>query len=268
MKKLILFILLCFHFVVLFAQQDVTTFLGIPVDGTKSEMIEKLKEKGFVCSAYSDDILQGEFNGEEVEIKVLTVNNRVWRIALRDKYSRSEQQIKIRYNKLCEQFSNNKRYTSYNKAYTSFFQNLLSKTLIPYLSSTPSKDSSYVIPYDEDISYEMSVNEKVYQAIFCQNPDTVIFFNNPILQKECPNVYKMFLNIGYSGLSDTSNNAMYEYCKELSMEEDVSVSKEGVEAFFLIFKKSVCFQIFSRDAGYYIMMCYDNEYNKTHGEDL
>lgn len=30
-----------------FAQKDVTQFLGIPVDGTKTEMVQKLKAKGF-----------------------------------------------------------------------------------------------------------------------------------------------------------------------------------------------------------------------------
>ena len=56
MKRLILLVVLCFHVFVLLAQQDVTTFLGIPVDGTKSEMIEKLKEKGFVYSSHSDNL--------------------------------------------------------------------------------------------------------------------------------------------------------------------------------------------------------------------
>ena len=32
---------------ILYAQKDVTQFLGIPVDGSKSEMIQKLKAKGY-----------------------------------------------------------------------------------------------------------------------------------------------------------------------------------------------------------------------------
>ena len=77
MKRLILLVVLCFHVFVLLAQQDVTTFLGIPVDGTKPEMIAKLKEKGFVYSRHSD-VLRGEFNGEDVEIHIVTDNNKVW----------------------------------------------------------------------------------------------------------------------------------------------------------------------------------------------
>ena len=36
----------------MYAQSDVTKFLGIPVDGFKPDMIRALKEKGFVSSMY------------------------------------------------------------------------------------------------------------------------------------------------------------------------------------------------------------------------
>lgn len=268
MKKLILFILLCFHFVVLLAQQDVTTFLGIPVDGTKPEMIKKLKEKGFVYSRYSD-VLRGEFNGEDVEIHIVTDNNKVWRIAVFDKLKRSEQQIKIRYNQLCIQFSNNNRYTSRQKVYTSLFPNLLNYSRIPYMSFYQSKDSSFIIPDNEDISHEMTVNEKLYQAIFYQYPDSATFFNNPIIQKECPNVYKMFLDIGYAGLVDTSNDAIKEYYRELSWDEKMDIRSEAGDIVFFGFNKSVWFQIFSwRYDEYSIVIYYDNKYNEANGEDL
>ena len=57
-------------------EKDVTKFLGIPVDGAKSDMIQKLKEKGFVPSSYKD-MLEGEFNGTDVYISVVTNNNKV-----------------------------------------------------------------------------------------------------------------------------------------------------------------------------------------------
>lgn len=55
----------------MYAQKDVTKFLGIPVDGTKSEMIQKLKAKGFTYNSVKD-MLEGEFNGSEVQIAVVT----------------------------------------------------------------------------------------------------------------------------------------------------------------------------------------------------
>lgn len=61
-----------------FAQKkDVTKFLGIPVDGTKTEMIQKLKAKGFTYNQRLD-CLEGEFNGREVKIFVVTNNNKVY----------------------------------------------------------------------------------------------------------------------------------------------------------------------------------------------
>ena len=59
-------------------------FLGIPVDGTKSAMIQKLKAKGYTYNA-TLDILEGEFNGQPVFISVVTENNKVYRICLLDK---------------------------------------------------------------------------------------------------------------------------------------------------------------------------------------
>lgn len=90
-------------------QHNVTKFLGIPVDGSKWTMIQKLKEKGFVEPNNKFD-LEGEFNGENVYVKIVTNNNKVWRIGVWDKTTRSEAQIKIRYNKLIRQFRNSVKY--------------------------------------------------------------------------------------------------------------------------------------------------------------
>ena len=54
-----------------FAQKDVTQFLGIPVDGTKTEMVQKLKAKGFKYNS-TYDWLEGEFNGREVVLLIAT----------------------------------------------------------------------------------------------------------------------------------------------------------------------------------------------------
>ena len=49
-----------------YAQKDVTQFLDIPVDGYKPEMIEKLKSKGYTINQQSEDVLDGEFNGQKL----------------------------------------------------------------------------------------------------------------------------------------------------------------------------------------------------------
>lgn len=139
MKKIFLLLLLLASATV-YAQKEVTKFLGIPVDGYKSEMIQKLKAKGYTYNS-TTDYLEGEFNGRDVEIAVVTNNNKVYRIFVADKYSVDESQIKIKFNNLCQQFSNNAKYITLK---------------------------NYSIPESEDISYEMLVNKKPYQAAFYQ----------------------------------------------------------------------------------------------------
>ena len=144
MKRFLSITLSLVFAVTAFAQQkDVTKFLGIPVDGTKAEMIEKLKAKGFTINPYVNDVLDGEFNGTEVHISIVTNNNKVWRIWLIDANKRDSYQIRLRFNMLCEQFNNNKHYIS-----------LL----------------DYTIPHDENIEHEMMINKKVYEAAFYQIP--------------------------------------------------------------------------------------------------
>ena len=66
-----------------FAQKEVTKFLGIPVDGSPTEMIKKLKAKGFktdekfmqpikqgLVDWYGPEALTGYFNGEYVYYQV------------------------------------------------------------------------------------------------------------------------------------------------------------------------------------------------------
>ena len=76
-KNSLLFILLMYSLTML-AQKDITKFMGIPVDGFKKDMIQKLKAKGF---EYDNeiDLLTGEFNGEKVNIFVATQSNNAMR---------------------------------------------------------------------------------------------------------------------------------------------------------------------------------------------
>ena len=141
MKKLIFTLLISLFALNVVAQKDVTKFLGIPVDGTKAEMIRKLKAKGFKSTTYDREILEGEFNGYDVTVHIATTNNKVSRIMVCDKNNVNESTIRIRFNNLCHQFNNNGKYIAYN---------------------------NFTIPDSEDISYNMSINNKRYEAIFYQ----------------------------------------------------------------------------------------------------
>ena len=139
-----------------FAQKEVTQFMGIPVDGSPTEMVKKLKTKGFKTDEDAiqavkrglidwdgPEVLIGRFNGERVRVYLGVEQNKVWRIFLSDKDSRDETQIKMRFNTLVRQFENNDKY-------------------VPYF------DGEQTIADDEDISYQITVNKKQYQALFAQ----------------------------------------------------------------------------------------------------
>ena len=227
MRKIFTIIVLLVASVTLFAQSDVTKFLGIPVDGFKPDMIRKLKEKGFVSTAYDKDILEGEFNGHDVHIHIVTNNNKVYRIMVADKNSISETNIRIRFNNLCYQFANNSKYTT-------------------FLSDV----DDYIIPEGEDISYEMSVNNKRYEASFYQKPDTIA------QQKDLENY----------------RNSLLEKYTEEELNDSATVNKIVQDAILYAMdistKKSVWFMISESYGKYCIIMFYDNEYNRANGDDL
>lgn len=147
MKRVLIFVVLLMTSVSLSAQDApiveekyVTQFLGIPVDGTKSEMIAKLKEKGFVSNEYYPDVLEGEFNGRQVEVQIQTNNDKVCRIIVVYITSFDESVIKRGFNTLCYQFKNNPKYI------------------------TPDDFDNFIIAENERISHEMLVHNKEYVA--------------------------------------------------------------------------------------------------------
>lgn len=210
----------------LYAQKTVTKFLGIPVDGTKTAMIQQLEAKGYQYNS-TMDVLTGEFNGKEVILSVVANNNKVYRILVKDAVGSSETDIKIRFNTLCQQFENNKKY------------------LAP---------QDYRIPDDEKISYEMSVNNKRYEADFYQmdfaSVDTVA------IQEEA--------------LKYFSSKYTTEQIDKMSDEEKSSIGQEFAFNYLidLMKNRSVWFMIEEEYGKYYILLYYDNGYNQANGEDL
>ena len=203
----------------IYAQQDVTKFLGIPVDGSKSEMIQKLKAKGYTSSPLDKDVLVGEFNGADVNIHVVTNNNKVYRRMICDVNNIDERAIQIRFNRLCEQFVNNSKY-----------------------SSLPLEE--YMIPDDEDISYEITVHKKRYEAVFYQKTDETF-------------------------MAKQIEAAFPQYTKEQLANPSEELRAEIVNFVTqYISKKAVWFMINERLGKYCITMYYDNEYNNANGEDL
>lgn len=148
-----------------------------------------------------------------------------------DVVTRNEADIKIRFNRLVNQFENNKRYTSYE---------------------------NYTLSDEENISYEMAVHKKNYGASFYQVPDFEKI-DTLALQEELRNE----LLSKYT--EDELKNPSEEKLKEIQAETIEISMKIGAK---LMLKKSVWFTICEYHGEYYITMYYDNEYNHANGEDL
>lgn len=242
MKKILILVMTVILSAGAFAQREVTKFLGIPVDGTKQSMIQKLKAKGFTYDQQTD-YLYGEFNGEEVSISVQTQGNKVWRIAITDEIGRSENQIRIRFNNLVNQFENNNKY-------------------MPYKDSQTLSDN-------EDISLEISANDKQYAAIFYQYSKDAPEFSDTLeyrerYAKELKQIEEYLSQFTEEQLENPTEE-MEENSKKIL---DWSVQSKIEMITDLLYRKVVWFTIGRNYGKYYITMFYENGYNEADGSDL
>lgn len=226
MRKLLVIVVAILYTVSCFAQEDVTKFLGFPVDGAKSEMIKNLKSKGFKLSNVNGtDVLTGRFNGNDVNVYISTENGKVSRLMVCDENTMSETDIKIRFNRLCRQFKDNGKYLSLD---------------------------DYTIPEDEDLSYEMAVRNKRYEAIFYQLPE-----GEAMEQLQATILEEIQRKYTTEQLESPSEDIRNEI---ISLTFDVMMNS--------LKNKPVWFMISELYGKYYITMFYDNEYNRANGEDL
>ena len=144
-----------------------------------------------------------------------------------DNFTVDEAQIKIRFNNLVSQFVNNKRYFPLDK---------------------------YTLSDEENISYEMTVNKKNYDAYFYQVPD-MEKADTLALQEKVRNEL----------LSKYTAAELINPSEEIKKEIKNTAIKIGTE---LMLMKPVWFKIVRVNGEYFICIFYDNEYNRSHGEDL
>lgn len=230
MKQIITFGLVMLLAHAALAQKNVTQFLGIPIDGTKNVMMQKLKAKGYTYNAKLD-CLDGEFNGRDVHLYIVTNNNKVWRIMVTDAYpTRNEADIRIRFNTLCKQFSKNGKYTPIDIT------------------------GDYQIDESEDISIQMSLYNKRYEAAYYQVTEAD---NDTTGAREWlfNKITEEYGEERWDSMSDEEKQS-----KSISMAMEWMLEK--------ISKKLVWFLISEQYGRYSIIMYYDNEYNHSNGEDL
>lgn len=224
MKRLFTILFSLMLTVTLLAQNDVTTFLGIPVDGTKTAFIQKLKAKGFVSTSMSGSDLQGKFNGKDVYVIVQTNNNKVCRIVVTEKdKTRDESDIIIKFNRLLGQFRSNSKYVE----------------LVP----------NEEIEDGTDVSYQMRIKNKRFQAEFYQKPEKM---DESDAEKAV-------------SLQDKAKKAQ-ELGDYSAIGELFADAKGLLEKYFQ--KKLVWFMITEVYGQYSIAIFYENGYNMANGEDL
>ena len=233
MKKILTLAVVLMTTIALSAQEkkDVTKFLGIPVDGYKSEMISKLKAKGFTSTSHDKNVLEGEFNGKDVELHVVTNNNKVYRIMVADKNYVSETSIRIRFNNLLNQFENNSNYFG-------------------------DSNNEYIAD-DENISYNINVKNKRYEVIFYQG-------FTPFIKELESTLEKKYGIKNPMDLLENENLSQSE--KKIALEYTTSYIKDYLDN--TLYNNKVWFMIDENYGKYRILMFYDNCYNQANGEDL
>ncbi len=263
MKRTLIAVLLALTSFLCFGQDGgALKFLGIPIDGTESKFVAQLKAKGFTYNSVYESY-KGQFNGKPVDVYIHTNHNLVDRVYVAFPYT-NEEGIRIEFNRLLGQFQENAKYMDLAM--------------------------NSEIPADDDISYEISVNNKRYQASFSYfDPDRdPATFMDAILDK----LSEFFTEEQQAKLKEYSKKLVdtpKEEHEELQaqlmaeMQEMGLGQTEGSEmdpekalrflATFMDGMRSladgdVWFMIHERYGRYQIGLYYDNLHNQAHGEDL
>ena len=238
MKRLLSFVIgILIMCSTVFGQSEGTLkFLGIPVDGSKSEMVAALKSKGFRYDSNSG-FLVGDFNGRESHIGIVENHGKVYRVVVFDANTYDAGEIRIRFNNLIHQFEN-----SNGKYY--------------YI------DQNEMIPEDEDIHYEIIVHDKQYSATFIYNP----LYGNDELRDKVINEVKLSLE-EIKDEKTTVGITYGEFYSDKDLYNQLILSTVRMAAIQMS-NGSVWFKICEYYGKYYIGLYYDNLINSPNGEDL
>lgn len=263
MKKTLLITLFALFCTVAFSQDGgPLKFLGIPIDGTESQFVAKLKTKGFTYSTLTEGY-KGQFNGKPVDVYIHTNHNLVDRVYVAFPYT-TEESIRTEFNRLLGQFKNNAK----------------------YLDLSMNEE----IPEDDDISYEISVKNKRYQASFSYydaDRDRIAFMNalmdkfSEFFTPEQLAKLKEYAIKAMDAPQDQQKALQAEMMAEmqkmgLGQDENVEPDPEKAYKFLATFMDGmrsladgdVWFMIHEHYGRYQIGLYYDNLHNQAHGEDL
>ena len=263
MKRIVLIALLAFLPFIGFGQNHgALKFLGIPIDGTESQFASELRAKGFTYNSASKSF-KGQFNGKNVDVYLHTNHNLVDRVYVAFPAT-NEEGIRVEYNQLLRQFQENEKYMDL--------------------------DMNEKIPDDDDISYEISVKSKRYQASFSYfdpDRDRVAFMNalldelSDFFTKEQLEKMKEFTKKMAEAPDEEHEEIEAQMMAEMQAlgfgEDDNSEPDPEKALKFLatlmdgmksLADGDVWFMIHEQYGRYNIGLYYDNLHNRPHGEDL
>lgn len=263
MKKALLIALLTLFSALCFGQDGgPLKFLGIPIDGTEAQFAAKLKAKGFTYSALTEGY-KGQFNGKQVDVYIHTNHNLVDRVYVAFPNT-TEEGIRVEFNRLLAQFKDTGKYMDLSM--------------------------NEEIPADDDISYEITVKNKRYQASFSyydSDRDPVAFMNalmdkfSGFFTEEQLAKLKEYAVKAMDVPEDQSEALQAEMMAEmqkmgLGQDENAEPDPEKAFKFLATFMDGmssladgeVWFMIHENYGRYNIGLYYDNIHNQAHGEDL
>ncbi len=232
--RLFFVILFCLFCVNIFAQRDVTTFLGVPIDGAKDELLEKLKDKGWLPSMKGSDVLHGQFEKIDLELRVVTYNDTVYRIVLSDRSTFDEKEIITRYNMLCDYFLESHRYSG---------------------------NASQKLSETMDLTYEMKTMNRHIDAVFYQMPDMTTDTYNNITAHFQSSYSEKKRQQAFARLKDASEDE--SLLEELLTGKDADLYNEIYQVFLKIGTMKMVWFTIDRDVfgRYKILVFFDNKYN-------
>lgn len=237
-------------------------FLGIPIDGAEAQFAAELKKKGFTYSSLYESYT-GQFNGKNVVVYIHTNHNMVDRVYVSFPPT-TEEGIRVEYNRLLAQFKDTGKYLDLSM--------------------------NEKIPESDDISYEITVKNKRYQASFSYfdtDRDPIVIME--ALMDKCSEFFtveqlaklKEYVKKAVDTPEDQIEVLQAEMMAEmqkmgLGHEDNAEPDPEKTLMFLMTFMDGlksmadgdVWFMIHERYGRYSIGLYYDNLHNQAHGEDL
>lgn len=232
-------------------------FLGIPIDGTEAQFVANLKAKGFTYNTVYESY-KGQFNGKPVDVFIHTNHNLVDRVYVAFPYM-TEESIRVEFNRLLAQFNDTGKYMDLSM--------------------------NEEIPADDDISYEITVNNKRYQASFnyFDSERDLISFANSLFdgfseffsEEQLVKLKEYFVKV--MSLSKEQKKVFQrEIMEKIGLIGFIESNPEKAFEFYATFVNvmrsladgDIWFMIQEYNGRYRIGLYYDNPHNQAHGEDL